>query len=372
MSVETAIRRALAGEPDHAALARLSGLIGDLSEGAAATPVRRPRQVRAAVLGAAAVVALVAAGLLAAAHWPKGDVPSGVAARPPTAAQLRPVWRFTVAEVPGFAITRANNLRIGSFDDVTQTARIASAARPGPQGIFVLSMLAAGYRGADKDGGDSIGVGPHPGVFVGGKRVAGASRQPAAAWTAAEIDVEAQPRLYWQYADGTWGSLQGDFGFRPASSDYDNAAARALMTKIALAIRVGVEQSVRAPFAVSALPAHLAPEGVRVLNGVPCLGYGNGTGSSAAMYRGEWAGSVMTVCRVRTGASRQETLAAVGIVESQTASTTVRDLSDGTSLIVEVDAGKQRLVSREQAARLAASADVTPRLADPATWLPVG
>lgn len=373
MNIESMVRDALSSaEPDTGALTRLTALAADLvGDDTAGKSGRRRRRILAPVLAAAAVVVTVSGGTLLAAHWPGADRPpadSGPA--PLTAQELRPIWKFSVGHVPGYTIIRTSIMRYHSPSDEAQAASItAGSMHPGPRGIFVLTMTPSDFRDAAKGMSRPTTVGSYSGLFFPGQHVGTSELESMDAWDAAYAVPDLMPRLMWKYPDGSFGSIIGTFGFDPKTYDYDNGAALATLRKIALSIRTDVDDPVRIPFELKNLPSHLVPDSVDAAR--PCLGYGRGESSGTDDYMGDWVGSVMSVCRVHTGASRAATLAEARIIEGETASTTVRDLPDGTSLIVEVDQGEGGLVSAKQAERLAATADVAPRLDDPSSWLVV-
>ena len=101
--------------------------------------------------------------------------------------------------------------------------------------------------------------------------------------------------------------------------------------------------------------------------GLRCISYGTGQ----RPYLPASTGSVLTACRVRTRATRRATIGVAGITPSETAGVWVHNFAHSTSVVVELDQGKQNLVSAAQGQRIADSANVTPAMADRLTWLEV-
>jgi hypothetical protein len=358
MRTETDVREALDTRPDPEALRRLSVLIAELSEPEAE---RRRGRGLAPVLAAAAVAAAVAASAFAAsgliARWGESHEAGG--GPTPRPEPIPAVWHFSVDPVPGYTITRVGITReLG----IEEGATVAAAASPV---TGFLNLLTSQMRGYDDNQGTAVSVNGHPGYFVAGTHVSQDNLITSVyhdPWRAALANHDHQPQLYWRYPDGSWARLSGTFGFDPATYDYDNSAAEAIMLRIARAMHRDVQDPVRMPFRVTTVPAGLVLESVELYHGVPCLGYGSPTRLPG--------GGQALVCRVVTGATRAETLqhARPGGV---TSTAVVRDLSDGTSVVVTYPAGGSDQFTLDEANQVANSLDVSPALSDPSTWLVV-
>jgi hypothetical protein len=280
--------------------------------------------------------------------------------------------------VSGFTISRDTISRLETPTDLWQSGSVVgSGSRAHVTGQLAVELQPARLKdgAGELDTAQPVTVGGRPGLFVAGRHLSGDQLKPEIyrqPWPAARALNDYQPRLFWWFADGSIGTLTGTFGFRPESYDYDNGAARRDMLRIARAIRVGVSEPVTAPFALPrSLPHHVTVESYSERGGVICLGYGNGNPTEQSMYRGYWLGSVMTVCRPPTGPTRRATLAPTLIVEKESGCVSIRDLPDGSSLVVEVDPGGLKYVSCRAAEDLARRADVGPVTADRASWLTV-
>jgi hypothetical protein len=366
---EDDIRRAFDVEPDAASLVSLRSFAASLDEPANAA-LRRTRRRLLPVAAAAVVVMIAAAGVaVVSSRGDKRDRPSGGSVLSPE--QLRPVWDIAVRPVSGFSVSRV--FASSQQPEAGTYALVAAASKTRPESGSIASCLGTVQQCVKTAVGVSaqpIEINGRPGSFYPGQHVAQnglINRLYRRPWTAAYENHDFQPMLIWRADDDTTISITGTFGFEPTTYDYDNARAREVLLRLAGAVSAGRRDPIVMPFALRDLPSHLAPEAVALGRGNHCIGYGRGQGP-----RGEWVGSVMTACRVATGTSRAATIkAADDINPAETAGVAVHDFPDGTSVVVEVDSGRQRLVSRTQAQRLADRADVSPRLADESSWIPV-
>lgn len=367
---EDDIRRALDVEADAAALTRLRSFAAALDEPNPVAPTRTPRRFLP-VAAAAAAVAIAAVGIAVVTARDGGSRPPAGGSFP-TPEQLRPFWDIAVRPVPGYPVKRvfasSRGPEAGTFAIVTATSK----TRPETGSIGSCSgTVPECSKAPDGVPAQPTQVGARPGSFYPGRHVAQAGlidRLYHRPWTAAYENNEFQPVLVWRADDNTTVTISGTFGFEPTTYDYDNARARDVMLRLARAVSAGRHDPIVMPFALRDLPNHLAPEAVMLGRGNHCIGYGRGGEGG----RGEWVGSVMTACRVVTGASRAATIKAADDIDpKETDGVAVHDFGDGTSVVVEVDSGQKGVVSRAAAQRLADRADVSPRLADESTWIRV-
>ena len=292
-----------------------------------------------------------------------------------TPAQLRPTWDIAIKDTPGYTSTgvgtQGQEGPSGSYFNIFATSR----TRPESGNLF-SNVCADGFaKCALPPAGvvaKKVTVAGRTAYFYPGRHVTQESllpslyRQP---WVAAAELHDFYPLLIWESGRDTWVTIEGTFGFVPTTYNYNNQAAEKIMLRIANNVTVGRRDPVYMPFALTALPGHLAPEAVMLARGLRCIDYGTGQAPDP----GELVNSVITACRVKTGSTRHATIfAADGINPSDdVAGVWVHDFADGTSVVVVLNQGKQNFVSAAQGQRLADTADVTPTLTDRSTWLEV-
>ncbi len=380
---EDDIRRALDVEPDGLALARLGAFVDALDDRrpqleSTAGP-RPPRRGWAPLVAAAAVILTVSGAAVVALERQRSRSSAAAAATEGvlSPAQLRPTWDIAVKAIPGY--TSMGVETAGQTGPQGSSFNISATSRTRPESGYIVSNVCAGGLAkcatpSARVVAQKVTVAGRTAYFYPGRHVTQEKlldslyRQP---WVAAAELGDFSPQLIWEPRRDTWVTVSGTFGFVPSTYRYDNSAAKKIMLRIANSVIVGRSDPVYMPFALTALPGHLAPEKAFLARGLRCIGYGTGQGP----YPGDWVGSVMTACRVKTGSTRHATIfAADGITGSDEAAGTgvwVHDFTDGTSVVVELDPGKQNLVSAAQGQRLADTADVTPTLTDRSTWLEV-
>jgi hypothetical protein len=376
---EDDLRQALDAEPDGLALARLSTFV-DALDGQRSTlefPAgqRLARRRWAPLVAAAAVILTVSGAALVAVERQRSRSSADTAAAEGvlSPAQLRPTWDIAAEAIPGYTSTGVSTTSQGRLAGSVVDIQATSRTRP-ESGLVISAGCAGGLANCTKPPvgvtAEKVSVAGRTAYFYPGRHVDQSGlrdslyRQP---WVAAANLVDVQPQLMWNAGNGTVVRVTGTFGFAPATYSYDNTAAKKVMLRIADSVTAGRHDPVFMPFALTALPGPVAPEAVRLARGLRCIGYGTGQGP----YPGEWVGSVLTACRVTTGSTRRSTIAAAEITPSETAGVWVHNFADGTSVVVELDQGKQNLVSIAQGQQLADTANVTPTPADRSTWLEV-
>lgn len=378
---EDDIRRALDAEPDRLALARLGAFVDALDDRGPtmeSTAGARPQRRGWAPLVAAAAVILTVSGAAIVAVERQRARPSAAATAAEgvlSPAQLRPTWDIAVKAIPGYTssgiMTQGQGGPTGSSFDISATSR----SRPETGDVSSTVCVAGFAKCALPPAGvvaKKVTVAGRTAYFYPGRHVKqeyllpSLYRQP---WVAAAELHDFYPQLSWEAGHDTWVTITGTFGFVPTTYSYDNKAAEKIMLRIGNSVTVGRRDPVYMPFALTALPGHLAPEAVMLARGLRCIDYGTGQAPDP----GELVNSVITACRVKTGPTRRATIfAADGITPSdEIPGVWVHDFSDGTSVVVVLDPKQRKLVSAAQGQRLADTADVTPTLTDRSTWLEV-
>jgi hypothetical protein len=296
-------------------------------------------------------------------HGHRTDAGGTVGSSP--ADSRHPTWRFLVRSVSGYTVTR-NEFAVVARTGTEEGASITATAGRVTGYLTVLSPHFPGYPTGSA--GTPISVNGNPGFFVAGQHVDGADvvasvyRDP---WRAVAVDADHQPRLFWRYPDGSWARIEGTFGFRSATYDFDNGAAKAAMLRIARAVR-RADEPVRLPFSVMTPPRGLYLESVHLGHGVPCAGYGYPVPSGTGAIDRE-----ALVCRVPTGATREQTVRNARLGDSSS-EVLVRDLPDGSSVLVTYPGGGDDRFGHNDAARVLRDVDATPSPGDVSTWLPAG
>lgn len=360
---ETQIREALDDELDAGALDRLTQLIAELGE---PSPQRRRSPIRLLPpFAAVAVLAVVALVATVVARWNAGSGDSsvgggGVWSAPAT---WKAQWTFTVDDVSGYTITRTLISRSAAVNE--QVAEASTVAATGSPVTGLLVVSGSGPHRTNPSG-EAVSVNGHDGQFLPGTYVSQDGLVQSLyddPWRAAVENHDHQPQLVWQYADGSWAELSGTFGFEPASYDYDNAAAESAMLEIARAVRTGLAEPVRMPFAVASMPTGFRLDRAVFFNAVPCLVYDHSDGANVTFE--------VVVCRVPTGTTDDATRRTAQRSLPDSDGVVVRNLSDGTSILVTYPSLGD-IFSKDDATRVANELDVSPDLGAPATWLDVG
>jgi hypothetical protein len=199
---------------------------------------------------------------------------------------------------------------------------------------------------------EAVTVHGQSGWFVPGARVetAEATGDP---WKAAQASGDWQPQLVWRNGDGSWSSLSGTVGFRPATLDFDNKVAKRVMLQVARAVKLTpAGDRVTMPFAVA--DARLRPIEIGTVRGVSCIAWAS---RKAPL---PYNNASVTMCRAPNDKLSEPNVPKDGAI--------TRDLGDGSTLVVgNLNGGVDKATARD----LLAAADVTPKLTDPSTWLPV-
>jgi hypothetical protein len=333
-------------------------------------PNRAPRRRLAApLLAAAAVVAAVGAAATAgtALHRDTGGQAAGLGAAP----RPVPTWQFTIADVPGWTVSYDFALWADGQDGIpgawgegatlTPTkgrATITYGYEPGVAGGYPGN----GMGGSIADGSAvSVTINGQPGWWAPGRTVDTSSITPAAAadpWAAVKDSGDWLPQLVWKNPDGkSWNMLMGTVGFRPKTYSFDNVVARKAMIRIAKAV------SLTAPGGPLTLPfaAHVGDryrfDQLESRSGAAC---------------GEWtinpSTDLVRICRVTADQQRSARLGLSG-GDDNDEDVARRDLGDGTVLVAVLYHDARHHLD---ATDLLDSADVTPKLGDRSTWLPIG
>lgn len=288
----------------------------------AAARAPRPR-VLAPALAAAAVVCVAAASIAVGRAVLHGGTQS------PAASGGQPVtWSFSARPVPGFTITRD----LYAVDLQAATIEATGGAR-------VQGLIEVHQPGAVDDStltGRRVSVLGRTGIFQPGSGSGGG-----------------EPMLIWQYADNGWVEVGGTFGYHPADGTYDEQQALRVEQRIARALTFGSGDAVTAPFRITA-PSGLSLNSVSAADGRTCLTYDAGGTDVAA---------TLTACRIPRGGAVPAHGAGDELV--------TRALDDGTTLVLIGASTTARSMPPAELAAIADHADVSPRLAEPSSWLPV-
>lgn len=321
--------------------------------------VRHHRLTRYLVpLAAAATVVAVASVSLAltSGHGATKRAAAPGSSPPPTPATVpapsQPefglAWHFTVNPVPGYDIKRI---------EITNTSQAADVTA----------------HGQPKSSGD---------ITVYEKGVLNSAQQPNS--TAVTVHgrggffgmVSGKPTLGWQYADGAWAVVSGDWGFQPDTTTYDMAAARAAEQLIADAVDTSASEPFLIDFTAGWLPPGLVYEqGVDVFgpNNTPMvmLGFGD-RNSSADLPKSKvtYGGSALTITRQVGLHGNPPNLTVGGRPAFYDDLGLTVDLADGSQLYVGIAADHRGTFSKADLIKIATNVSVTPDPADRATWVP--
>lgn len=324
------------------------------------------RRLAAPLLAAAAVVAAVgAAAAVGTTLRHDGGTP---AARP--APRPAPSWQFTIADVPGWTV---------SYDLVGWTDGRGSI--PGAWGESAMltadtgrATVAYGYEPraeADFPGNGmnvaisegratAVTVNGQPGWWAPGRRVDTSIMTPSLVsdpWAAVKNSGDWQPYLAWKNADGSWNGMLGTVGFRPKTFSFDNAVARKTMMRIAKAVSIPSSGGpVTLPFVAHFDSSYQLSE----------------VSSQSDAACGEWATAApvddVRICRVTPAEQYSERLGLSQGDEQENKKIVRRDLGDGSVLVAVLESARRDLTT----AKVLDSVDVSPKLGDRSTWLPVG
>jgi hypothetical protein len=306
--------------------------------------------------------------------------PAGPSSPALTPAQLRPVWTLKVGDIPGFKVEQVESTRTGAAH--TSLIRLTSTSASTPFTATIGDWrcgdtFAECVKGiAPTNGPEGVNTfipdtsGANPTYWVAGRHVEhdGLADDPyRQAWTAATENQEYQPQLIWSAGHGVIVSLTGTFGFDPQTYDYNNQTAWANMQYVMAKTTARLRDPVAMPFRLPRMANGVAPESIMLGHGLHCIGYGDGRTDPS----GGWEGTVLSACRTLTGRDQAATISAAGLVTADASTIAVRNLADGTSIVIRVEKHQPTLASAADADRLARDADASPKLGDQSTWLPV-
>jgi hypothetical protein len=328
-------------------------------------PKRAPRRRLVAPLLAAAAVMVTIGAAAAVGTTLRHDGGTPAASPAPRPA---PTWQFTIADVPGWTVSYDFAMWTDGHDGMPGAWGEAATLTP----TTGRATLTYGYNprveaeypgngmGPTSGRGVAVTINGHPGWWAPGRTVDTSSMTATTAadpWAAVASSGDWQPRLVWQNADGSWNDLAGTVGFRPKTYSFDNAVARKAMMHIARTVALTSSgDPVTLPFSV-----HLGDQYQLAQ-----------VSSRSEAACGDWniepsdpGGIDLVICRVTADQQYSDHL---GLPVGEHVAR--RNLGDGTVLVVGSFYGSAR---HELApAQILDSVDVSPKLDDRSTWLPVG
>jgi hypothetical protein len=312
---------------------------------------------------AAAVVAVASASMaLSATHHRVGNPAAGetgsASIRSSAASSSSPLelaWRFDVAPVPGYVFKRLQ---------ITRTDQAADVSVPGAgKSIGEIDVFAEGALDATElTRGDAVTVNGRPGYF-------GLFHMPDASSTG-----PGKPALGWQYADGAWAVVNGDWGFQPGTETYDLSAARAAEQVVANAVDTSGSEPFLVDYTLGWLPPGLTVEQVSDtfgLDGTPVVAVGFGAGHPGVSGKAAYAGSALTVSRVPASPDSPVNTTVAGkpaFYDSRIG--LVVHFPDSTDLVIEVDPMHADTFSEADLIAIATHVSFAPDRADRSTWVP--
>jgi len=324
------------------------------------SPVRRAMPL----LAAAAVVAF-AIGVTALAGSPdRGARPASHGAVPPMG---HIEWRFAIGKVRGWTAQRTSSMwmtnNAGTAGDWGQGAVLRPVHGRGV--VFYGHEAATVTYPGNFSRAHPITVAGHRGLWVPGHRVDTVGMIPRVRehpWQAVMASGDPQPQLRWRNDDGTWNSLGGTVGFRPASYDFDNVVAKRELLRIAAAVMAPSSvQYVAAPFHAT-LGKRYRVTDVNSVRGIWCVGWSTIVGARSP----DMPQSVVTVCRAPAGRLHDTFVPKTSKSDDVVAQR--RTLPDGTVLVIGVS---RSALTRQAAHRVLSSAKISSSMTDETTWLPV-
>ena len=247
-------------------------------------------------------------------------------------------WSFTVDPIPGYTFNYTDDQpdpRNGQ-----QNASVTSAHDPDlSAGITVYPRGGFDPTHGSVDGtavdGKTVTVKGHSGTFVTGPST---------------------PTLFWTYAKNSWASV----GISGTARD----SALPFALRVARAVHTDTPTPITLPFQVGTLPKPL-----KVVDVAPTNGQGDNVQSTVFYGTSFPNGIYLTVTRISP--ARVGTMRNAPSKGDHTTSRS-RTLPDGSTLWVVLDPNHVKDISQSQLQTIVAGINVTPTLADPSTWLPVG